>query len=70
MVCLTGSKEPGCNMAATVHPPTSNTGAAADESTPHHGTSRTRTTIANPVTVPAQWADHPLRTSPAHPPGG
>ncbi len=45
MVFLTWSKEPRCSMAATVHPPTSSTGAAADESTPHHGTSRTGTTI-------------------------
>lgn len=40
-VLVTELKEPGCSQAASVHPPTSSTGAAADETTPHHGTSRT-----------------------------
>jgi len=31
----------GCRLAATVHPMISRTGAAADETTPHQGTSRT-----------------------------
>ena len=31
----------GCRLAATVHPLISRTGAAADETTPHQGTSRT-----------------------------
>src|SRR5712691_6288303 len=42
----TGSKERGCSPAATVHPATISTGAAADETTPHHGTPRTTTTVA------------------------
>ena len=37
------ASEPGCNPAATVHPPASSTGAADDETTPHHGTPRTTT---------------------------
>src|ERR1039457_5615255 len=41
----TGSKERGCSPAATVHPATISTGAAADETTPHHGTPRTTTTV-------------------------
>ena len=39
-VSVTGSKDGGCNVAAIVDPPTSSTGAAAEESTPHHGTFR------------------------------
>jgi hypothetical protein len=39
-VSVTGSKDGGCNAAAIVDPPTSSTGAAAEESTPHHGTFR------------------------------
>src|SRR5262249_6188041 len=31
----------GCRPAAAVHPATISTGAAADETTPHHGTPRT-----------------------------
>ena len=41
MVWATALNEPGCSAAATVHPPISSTGAAADETTPHHGTART-----------------------------
>jgi hypothetical protein len=37
----TGFTGRGCNQAATLHPPTISTGAAADEPTPHHGTPRT-----------------------------
>ena len=33
-VSVTGSKDDGCKAAAIVHPPTSSTGAAAEESTP------------------------------------
>ena len=44
-VWATGSKECGCSPAATVHPPTIRTRAAADEITPHHGTPRTTTTV-------------------------
>jgi membrane-associated phospholipid phosphatase len=39
-VSATGSNR-GCRSAAAVHPLTSRTGDAADETTPHHGTSRT-----------------------------
>ena len=39
-VSATGSNR-GCRSAATVHPLTSRTGAAAADTTPHHGTSRT-----------------------------
>src|SRR5229473_953221 len=45
-VWATGSKERGCSLAATVHPLTISPGAAADETTPHHGTPRTTTTVA------------------------
>jgi hypothetical protein len=38
-VSATGSNR-GCRSAATVHPPTSRTGAAAADITPHQGTSR------------------------------
>ena len=41
----TALKEPGCNPAATVRPPTSSTGATAEETRPHHGTPRTTTTV-------------------------
>ena len=41
IVSATGLKERGCSAAATVQPPTSSTGATADETTPHHGTPRT-----------------------------
>ena len=41
----TGLKDGGCSHAATVHPPTSSTGAAADDVTPHHGTSGTVITL-------------------------
>ena len=37
----TGLTGRGCSPAATLHPATISTGAAADDSTPHHGTSRT-----------------------------
>ena len=37
----TGSTGRGCSAAATFHPATISTGAAADETTPHHGTPRT-----------------------------
>src|SRR5260370_29033493 len=46
MVLETASNEPGWSPAATVHPQTSSTGATADETTPHHGTPRTTTTVA------------------------
>lgn len=36
IVWVTESKPAGCRVAATVHPPINSTGAAADESTPHH----------------------------------
>ena len=39
-VSVTGSKDGGCKATAIVEPPTSSTGAAAEESTPHHGTFR------------------------------
>lgn len=39
-VSATGSY-PGCRLAASVHPPIIRTGAAAAETTPHQGTSRT-----------------------------
>jgi hypothetical protein len=35
MVLATALTERGCSPAATVHPPTRSTGAAADETTPH-----------------------------------
>ena len=38
-------KEPGCSPAATVQPPTSSTGAMADETTPRHCTPGTTTTV-------------------------
>jgi hypothetical protein len=38
-VSATGSNR-GCSPAATVHPPISRTGAAAEELTPHQGTPR------------------------------
>jgi len=40
-VSAMGLNEGGCRRLATVHPPTSSTGAVADETTPHHGTFRT-----------------------------
>jgi hypothetical protein len=46
MVLATASKEPGWSPAATVHPPTNSMGATADESTPHHGTLGTTTTVS------------------------
>jgi hypothetical protein len=46
MVRDTASNEPGCSAAATVHPQASSTGAAADETTPHHGMPRTTTTVS------------------------
>jgi hypothetical protein len=45
IVSATGSKAGGCTLAATVHPPTSSTGAAADVTSPHHGTFRTMITV-------------------------
>ena len=45
IVPVTASKEPGCSPAASVQPPTSSTGATAEETKPHHGTLRTTTTI-------------------------
>jgi hypothetical protein len=36
IVSAIGLKERGCSPAATVQPPTSSTGATADETTPHH----------------------------------
>ncbi len=36
-----GSKPTGCRAAAKVHPPISKTGAAPDDSDPHHGTEGT-----------------------------
>jgi hypothetical protein len=44
-VSATALTECGCSLAATVHPPASSTGAAADEITPHHGTTRTTITV-------------------------
>ena len=38
-VSATGSNR-GCKLAASVHPPTIRTGAAAEETTPHQGTLR------------------------------
>ena len=38
MVSRAESKPPTCRRAASVHPPTSRTGAAADDARPHHGT--------------------------------
>ena len=40
-VSATGLTGCGCNPAATVHPATISTGAATDDTTPHHGTYRT-----------------------------
>src|ERR1022692_492278 len=62
----TGSKERGCSPAATVHPATISTGAAADETTPHHGTPRTTTT----VTAGAAQLQQPDAASPASPRSG
>jgi len=45
MVLATALNERGCSLAATVHPPARSTGAAAEETTPHQGTTRTTTTI-------------------------
>jgi hypothetical protein len=53
MVLATASKEPGWSPAATVHPPTSSTGATADETTPHQGTPRTTTTVGERHLQPA-----------------
>jgi hypothetical protein len=39
------SKYGGCRLAATVHPPTSSTGAVTDETRPHRGTSRMVITV-------------------------
>ena len=45
MMLAIALNERGCSPAATVHPPTRSTGAAAEEATPHQGTTRTTTTI-------------------------
>ena len=58
MVSVIELKERGCSLAATVQPPTSRTGAAADESTPHHGTPRTTTTVSQRAGV-TRPDDHP-----------
>jgi hypothetical protein len=42
---VTWSKGGCCNRAASIQPPTSSTGAAADETTPYHGTFRTIVTL-------------------------
>jgi hypothetical protein len=52
-------------MAATVHPPTISTGAAAEETTPHQGTARTITTV---VAVAAQLQQPGLRRGRRTPP--
>src|SRR5258708_11509320 len=44
-VCLIGSNDSGCRPAATVQPPIRKVGVAADETTPHHGTSCISTTV-------------------------
>jgi hypothetical protein len=53
----TASNEPGWSPVATVHPQASSTGATADETTPHHGTPRTTTTVIQrdrgPIAPPA-----------------
>jgi hypothetical protein len=46
IVSATGSTGRGCSRAAAVHPPTSSTGAAADETRPHQGTLRTIRTVS------------------------
>src|ERR1017187_4292032 len=60
----TGSKERGCSPAATVPPATISTGAGADETTPHHGTPRTTTT----VTAGAAQLQRPDRCFASKPP--
>ena len=60
IVPVTALKEPGCSPAATVQPPTSSTGATAEETRPHHGTPRTTTTVTN-----ALPASHPNALIPA-----
>src|SRR5579859_1730262 len=45
MVLATALTERGCSPAAKVHPPTRSTGAAAEETTPHQGTTSMTTTI-------------------------
>ena len=54
IVPATAFKEPGCSPAATVQPPTSSTGATAEETRPHHGTPRTTTTVGErPASQPS-----------------
>ena len=71
MVLATALTERGCSPAATVHPPTRSTGAAADEATPHHGTTRTTTTIGAGALDHRARSRHPqvdLRMEQARPP--
>lgn len=49
IVSVIALKERGCSLAAAVQPPISRTGAAAEETTPHHGTPRTTTTVGQPA---------------------
>ena len=50
--------QPGSSPAATVQPPTSSTGATAEETRPHHGTPRTTTTVnERPACQPSGRAD-------------
>lgn len=51
MVLATALTERGCNSAASVQPPARSTGAAADETTPHHGTTQTITTARRTLDV-------------------
>jgi hypothetical protein len=52
MVLATALKGRGCSAAASVHPPISSTGARVDETTPHHRTTRTTTTVGEPQLRP------------------
>ncbi len=45
IVPATALTDCGCSLAATVHPPGQRHGAAADEITPRHGTTRTTITV-------------------------
>jgi len=62
-VSATGLYRCGCSPAATVHPTAISTGAAAEETTPHHGTARTTTTVAVGA-APLQQPDRGLAPRP------
>src|SRR5688572_9522794 len=71
IVSTVGSKVASWSAPASVQPPIRNTGAAPEESSPHHGTARTAARVGAPrPSAGGPWAPLPSAPSVRWGPGG